>query len=75
MLVFATGSDRNNRGDRYFADNSSAAFALGMRIPFGLEWRPSEAPLGVFVELAPGLTLIPGTSSFFQGDIGIRYYF
>jgi hypothetical protein len=73
ILVFASSSDRNHRGDKYFADNSSAAFALGLRIPIGIEWRPM--PIGVFLEFAPGLTVIPGTFGFLQAAIGVRYYF
>jgi hypothetical protein len=73
ILIFASTSERNNRGDKYFADNTSAALALGLRIPIGVEWRPR--PIGVFLEFAPGLTVIPGTFGFLQAAIGVRYYF
>ena len=48
---------------------------LGVRIPFGAEWKPGAPPLGVFVELVPGLGIIPATYGLFQGGIGARYYF
>ena len=46
-----------------------------VRVPVGAEWRPIDPPIGVFVELGPGLKLIPGASAMFFGDIGIRFYF
>lgn len=52
--------------------NSSAA--LGIRIPVGVEFLPKHPPLGVFLEIAPGMTLLPGIGGFLQADIGIRYY-
>ncbi len=66
-------------GTMFFGNNvrprSNSSFGLGIRIPLGLEWNPGDPPLGVFVELAPGLGLVPGTFGFLQGGIGIRYYF
>ena len=53
-------------------DEKTAAF---LRVPFGAEWMPENAPLGVFVELVPGLGIIPDIFLLFQGGIGIRYYF
>jgi hypothetical protein len=55
--------------------SSKASFGLGVRFPIGLEWSPSDPPLGVFLELAPGLGLVPGTFGFLQGGVGVRYYF
>lgn len=62
-------------GVRHYYDHATAGMGLGMRIPLGIEWRPSHPPLGVFIELAPGIGIVPGTFGFFQGGIGIRYYF
>lgn len=75
VLVFSSYGDRHARSDKYWRSDSDASFALGVRIPFGLEWRPATAPIGVFLELAPGLAVIPATTGFFQGAIGVRYYF
>lgn len=66
--IFWTGYPR-----RYL--DTAGGFGLGVRIPLGIEWRPSDPPLGVFVELAPGVGIIPGTFGFLQGGIGARYYF
>ena len=48
---------------------------LGLRIPLGAEWRPKNPPLGVFVEIAPGIRLAPDTSASIHGGIGVRYFF
>jgi hypothetical protein len=75
VIAFSSGSDHYWIDDKYFPHRSSSSAAFGIRIPLGIEWRPSAAPIGVFLEIAPGLTIIPGTNSFFQGAIGIRWYF
>jgi hypothetical protein len=48
---------------------------LYARIPFGLEWSPREPPLGVFVELVPGVSVIPSIDAIINAAVGIRYYF
>jgi hypothetical protein len=45
------------------------------RIPLGVEWTPSEPPLGVFAELVPGISVIPSIDTIINAAIGIRYYF
>jgi hypothetical protein len=70
-LFFAT--DRAKTDRNYFA-NSSNSMGLGVRVPLGIEWLPN-APIGVFVEVVPGMGLIPTTFGFLQAGIGIRYYF
>jgi hypothetical protein len=52
-----------------------SSFGLGLRIPLGIEWRPADPPIGVFLELTPGIGIVPGTYGFFMGGIGARYYF
>ena len=71
-LVMTT-SDRSNN-DTYYGKKSGSV-GLGVRVPFGLEWQPADPPLGVFVEIVPGISVIPATSVDVQGGIGIRYYF
>lgn len=67
VLRFDTRS-KNSNDDR---DSAS----IGLRIPFGLEWRPLRPPIGVHLELTPGIRLIPSIEGFVQGGLGIRYYF
>ena len=52
---------------------SGYAAGLAVRIPFGFEWR--RAPIGVFVELAPGIGILPSTFTLLNGSVGVRYYF
>ncbi len=71
VLALGTQTTLYRAGFRYSA--GSATF--GVRIPVGLEWRPSTPSLGIFLELAPGLFILPSTQGLIQGDIGIRFYF
>lgn len=48
---------------------------IGARLPLGIEFKPERVPLGIFIEVVPGLSLLPGTATFVQGGIGVRYYF
>lgn len=55
------------------ADNSSTRF--GIRFPVGLNYLFEGAPVDVFLEVAPTLDLIPGTSFDLDAGIGFRYWF
>jgi len=48
---------------------------LGVHIPLGISYIFEEAPLDVFLEIRPGINLIPATKFDMGGGIGIRYYF
>jgi hypothetical protein len=47
----------------------------GVRIPVGLEYMFAEAPIGVFLELAPTVQLIEEVDLGMMGALGGRYYF
>lgn len=64
-LVFA--DDHPHRGD----DNA----VLGVRIPAGINYLFEEAPIGVFLELAPVVNIIPSSDLDLDGAIGARFYF
>ena len=49
-------------------------FNIGLRIPIGIQWWPAEE-LELFAEIAPGLSLFPGTAFDISAGIGLRYYF
>jgi hypothetical protein len=73
--MFLIESSTNNVDRSYFHSNQGSV-GLAIRVPLGIEWRPADgAPLGVFVELAPGIGIIPTTYGVIQGGIGARYYF
>ncbi|MBK7032291.1 MAG: hypothetical protein IPI24_08795 [Ignavibacteria bacterium] len=49
-------------------------FALGVRLPVGLQWIPAEH-LEIFGEVAPCLWLIDAVDLNINGAVGIRYIF
>lgn len=48
---------------------------IGARVPFGLEYLFDGPPVGLFLEIAPLLDLLPGTGFGVNGAIGARWYF
>lgn len=68
------GKHNHHNHDDYFGDDDDD-FGLGARIPFGIEWMAPNIPLGVSLELVPGLMIIPHTDAFLQAGLAIRYYF
>jgi len=48
---------------------------VGARIPLGISYIFEKAPLDIFLELAPGIDLVPSTDFWVNGSIGVRYYF
>jgi hypothetical protein len=48
---------------------------LGVRVPFGLEYLFEPIPVGLFVEVAPILDILPGTGFSINGAAGARWYF
>lgn len=75
VMVISNKSEAETRREKYFSETSSSKFAFGLRIPLGLEWKPNNLPIGIFAEIAPGLTIVPGTSGFVQGGVGARFFF
>lgn len=55
-----------------FAANSAV---IGIQVPLGIVWIPRTAPIDVFLQFEPGLSIIPGTHWAYNAGIGIRYYF
>jgi hypothetical protein len=47
---------------------------VGARIPIGLDYRFSSAPVDIFAELVPILDLIPSTNFNLGGGIGVRFW-
>jgi hypothetical protein len=74
LIAFST-DDRYSRNRHEFFSDSHSSVGAGVRIPFGIEWRGPQVPIGVFVELAPGISIAPQTSGFLEGGVGARFYF
>lgn len=47
---------------------------VGIRVPFGITYSLTNAPLGTFFELVPTFDIEPEFTFFFAGAIGVRYY-
>ena len=63
----------------YFGLGAFITFAsnlgLGARVPLGLAYQFEDAPVDIFAELVPGLSLLPGMGFYMGGGIGVRYFF
>lgn len=60
--------------DRHHYDGGTG-MSLGVRFPVGLAYLPAKGPVDLFLELVPGLELIPATWFDISGAIGARYWF
>ncbi len=48
---------------------------IGVRVPVGITYQVSGAPLDIFLELVPVLDLAPDTNFGFNGALGVKYFF
>ena len=48
---------------------------FNLRVPLGLEWLPPTLPISVFIEIVPGIYIVPDVSPSLQGGLGARYWF
>jgi hypothetical protein len=48
---------------------------LGVRVPLGVAFFVNDAPLDLFVEVAPLMDLLPSTEFRINAALGARYYF
>ena len=48
---------------------------LGIRIPVGIAYLFESAPFDIFLEVVPGLDLLPGTAFGIDAAFGVRYFF
>ncbi|MEK6577906.1 MAG: hypothetical protein AABZ55_01650 [Bdellovibrionota bacterium] len=71
VMAFSSSKKYNNT----FFGTSSNSVGLGVRVPLGAEWRPSDGRIGVFAEFVPGISVTPATAMLIWGGVGIRYYF
>ncbi|MBL7964330.1 MAG: hypothetical protein JNM31_10870 [Flavobacteriales bacterium] len=61
--------------DGYEYKGKDRDFDLGVRLPVGLTYMFDEAPVDIFFELVPSLSLIPDTSFDLDFALGARYWF
>lgn len=48
---------------------------IGVVFPLGLSLFLNAAPVEIFLEIAPGIGLLPGTAVLIDGGLGGRFYF
>lgn len=48
---------------------------VGVRIPVGLDYIFSSAPIDIFLEVVPVMDFIPSTNFNLNGGVGIRFWF
>ena len=60
------------RGDH---EHHTGGGGIGVRVPFGLAWIPGHLPIDIFLEIAPGLFLLPATDPDLDAGLGLRYFF
>ena len=48
---------------------------VGVRVPIGLDYQFTSAPIDIFIEIVPILDIIPSTDFDLGGGIGIRFWF
>ena len=53
----------------------SSELGLGARVPLGLAYQFEEAPVDIFLEIAPGISLLPEIKFYMGGGLGARYFF
>lgn len=56
-------------------EDAGSSLGILFRIPVGVQYRLAGKPLVFFVELVPGIGIIPGTFGYFGAGLGARYYF
>lgn len=72
LFVFQMRKDHDK--GQYFNERDDK-LAFGVRVPFGIEWMWEKVPLGIGLELAPGIMVLPATIGILQGGLSLRYYF
>lgn len=69
----------NNKFPLYFgikgwADFASGGITAGIQVPLGISWVPRNAPIDVFAQIEPGISIIPSMRFSPGGGIGIRFW-
>jgi hypothetical protein len=49
--------------------------AAGIRAVAGIDYRFQDIPLQAFLEIGPGINIVPNTSGVLGAGLGLRYYF
>jgi hypothetical protein len=71
-------ADRN-KFPLYFGIKGWGAFApggtaAGIQVPLGIAWIPRDAPIDIFLQVEPGISVIPSVHFAPGGGFGIRFW-
>jgi hypothetical protein len=69
------GFSHVDEGGRNERDSDEDDFRAGIRIPLGVTWLFTGAPVDVFFEVVPIMDVAPATDLDLAGAVGGRYYF
>ena len=72
--VLVLNAKKDHSKGQYF-DERDDKLAFGVRVPFGMEWMWDKVPIGIGLELAPGIMVLPSTTGILMGGLTLRYYF
>ncbi len=64
-------------GDRHYwgGKSKSGRVGVGVRVPVGVAFHFNKVPVDFFLEIVPGLGVVPGVGVHLDGAIGARYFF
>ena len=62
-------------GPGVFTVLTGDASAVGIRFVGGVDYRFQDTPVQIFLEIGPGINVLPNTSATGTGGLGLRYYF
>jgi hypothetical protein len=62
-------------GIKGWAAMSSGTANAGIQVPLGFAWIPRTAPIDIFVQFEPGISVIPDMHFAPGGGLGIRFWF
>jgi hypothetical protein len=71
--LLATFGD--NKSSTKLFDHEENKVNSALRVPFGVEYLPTNIRVGFFAELGLGFGIAPKTYTFATGDVGARFYF
>src|ERR1035437_6975502 len=69
----------NNKFPLYFGIKGWINFApgtvaAGIQVPLGMAWIPRSAPIDIFIQVEPGISIVPSVRFAPGGGIGIRFW-
>jgi hypothetical protein len=74
-VYFGLGPGFHRYEKEHKKDEDDEENRLEARLPVGLEYFIDKVPLGIFIEVAPALRVVPDIDFDFRAGIGLRYYF